>query len=122
MSDKWLMFIQIIFPFMTWLFVSPDLVDPSFAGGNDNKLCIWSLKSTEPVLKFTQHQAAVKAGHGDRWYPVGFNGGHEKTMGNPLENHGKIGFGWENQGKMEVEPLVNLKKHGMDHKPWLEWW
>lgn len=31
------------------------------SGGNDNKLCIWSLKSTEPVLKFTQHQAAVKA-------------------------------------------------------------
>ena len=31
-------------------------------GGNDNKLCIWSLKSTEPVLKFTQHQAAVKVG------------------------------------------------------------
>ena len=32
----------------------------SLPGGNDNKLCIWSLKSTEPVLKFTQHQAAVK--------------------------------------------------------------
>ena len=29
-------------------------------GGNDNKLCVWSLKSTEPVLKFNQHQAAVK--------------------------------------------------------------
>jgi len=31
------------------------------SGGNDNKLCVWSLKSTEPVLKFNQHQAAVKA-------------------------------------------------------------
>ena len=33
----------------------------SFSGGNDNKLCVWSLKSNEPVLKFNQHQAAVKA-------------------------------------------------------------
>ncbi|CAK9037070.1 Protein FIZZY-RELATED 2 (Cell cycle switch protein CCS52A1) [Durusdinium trenchii] len=31
------------------------------SGGNDNKLCVWSLKSNEPVLKFNQHQAAVKA-------------------------------------------------------------
>ncbi|CAE7340626.1 FZR1 [Symbiodinium natans] len=31
------------------------------SGGNDNKLCVWSLKSTEPVLKFNRHQAAVKA-------------------------------------------------------------
>lgn len=31
------------------------------SGGNDNKLCVWSLKSTTPVLKFSEHQAAVKA-------------------------------------------------------------
>jgi len=31
------------------------------SGGNDNKLYIWSLRSTEPVLKFNDHQAAVKA-------------------------------------------------------------
>ena len=38
-----------------------DLVSVA-TGGNDNKLCVWSLKSTEPVLKFNQHQAAVKVG------------------------------------------------------------
>lgn len=31
------------------------------SGGNDNKLHIWSLRSTAPVLKFNEHQAAVKA-------------------------------------------------------------
>eukprot|EP00933_Yihiella_yeosuensis_P081372 TRINITY_DN94973_c0_g1_i1.p1 TRINITY_DN94973_c0_g1~~TRINITY_DN94973_c0_g1_i1.p1 ORF type:complete len:500 (+),score=51.25 TRINITY_DN94973_c0_g1_i1:71-1570(+) len=31
------------------------------SGGNDNKLCVWSLRSAEPVLKFHDHQAAVKA-------------------------------------------------------------
>eukprot|EP00931_Biecheleriopsis_adriatica_P031921 TRINITY_DN18672_c0_g1_i1.p1 TRINITY_DN18672_c0_g1~~TRINITY_DN18672_c0_g1_i1.p1 ORF type:complete len:486 (+),score=64.22 TRINITY_DN18672_c0_g1_i1:33-1490(+) len=31
------------------------------SGGNDNKLYVWSLRSTEPVLKFNEHQAAVKA-------------------------------------------------------------
>ncbi|CAD7925970.1 unnamed protein product [Amoebophrya sp. A120] len=31
------------------------------SGGNDNKLLIWNLRSTSPVLKFTEHQAAVKA-------------------------------------------------------------
>ena len=102
---------------MTWFFDQPDLVDPS-EGGNDNKLCIWSLKSTEPVLKFTQHQAAVKAGTGTGGTPVGFNGGHEKnhgkSIGKPWENWILVG---ENQGKMEVEPLMNLKKHGMDQKP-----
>jgi hypothetical protein len=40
-------------------------------GGNDNKLCIWSLKSTEPVLKFTQHQAAVKVEGDPGWAGAG---------------------------------------------------
>jgi len=31
------------------------------SGGNDNKLYVWTLKSTTPVLKFSEHQAAVKA-------------------------------------------------------------
>lgn len=31
------------------------------SGGNDNKLFIWNLHSTSPVLKFTNHTAAVKA-------------------------------------------------------------
>jgi cell division cycle 20-like protein 1 (cofactor of APC complex) len=31
------------------------------SGGNDNKLYVWSLRSTSPVLKFNEHQAAVKA-------------------------------------------------------------
>jgi cell division cycle 20-like protein 1 (cofactor of APC complex) len=31
------------------------------SGGNDNKLYIWNLRSTSPVLKFNEHQAAVKA-------------------------------------------------------------
>lgn len=31
------------------------------SGGNDNKLYVWTLKSTTPVLKFNDHQAAVKA-------------------------------------------------------------
>jgi len=31
------------------------------SGGNDNKLYVWSLRSTSPVLRFSEHQAAVKA-------------------------------------------------------------
>ena len=31
------------------------------SGGNDNKLLVWSPKTTEPVLKFLDHEAAVKA-------------------------------------------------------------
>jgi len=31
------------------------------SGGNDNKLYVWSLRATSPVLKFNEHQAAVKA-------------------------------------------------------------
>ena len=31
------------------------------SGGNDNKLLIWSPHSSQPVLKFNDHQAAVKA-------------------------------------------------------------
>jgi len=31
------------------------------SGGNDNKLYVWNLRSTSPVLKFNEHQAAVKA-------------------------------------------------------------
>mgnify|MGYP000929521941 FL=1 len=31
------------------------------SGGNDNKLFIWNLHSTSPIIKFTNHTAAVKA-------------------------------------------------------------
>jgi len=31
------------------------------SGGNDNKLMVWSPKMTDPVLKYSDHQAAVKA-------------------------------------------------------------
>lgn len=31
------------------------------SGGNDNKVCIWSLGNTAPSLELTAHQAAVKA-------------------------------------------------------------
>jgi cell division cycle 20-like protein 1 (cofactor of APC complex) len=31
------------------------------SGGNDNKLFIWSLKSNEPIVKYADHLAAVKA-------------------------------------------------------------
>jgi len=31
------------------------------SGGNDNKLHVWNLRSTSPVLRFSKHQAAVKA-------------------------------------------------------------
>mmetsp|Transcript_33453 Transcript_33453/g.58616 ORF Transcript_33453/g.58616 Transcript_33453/m.58616 type:complete len:434 (+) Transcript_33453:8-1309(+) len=31
------------------------------SGGNDNRLLLWSLHSSSPVAKFTQHTAAVKA-------------------------------------------------------------
>ena len=32
------------------------------SGGNDNKLLVWNLRSTSPVLKYGHHQAAVKVG------------------------------------------------------------
>lgn len=31
------------------------------SGGNDNKLCIWDIRKSDPVLKYEQHVAAVKA-------------------------------------------------------------
>lgn len=31
------------------------------SGGNDNQLYIWNLNSTSPVIKFSDHNAAVKA-------------------------------------------------------------
>jgi len=31
------------------------------SGGNDNKLCVWNLRSARPQLKYHDHQAAVKA-------------------------------------------------------------
>jgi len=31
------------------------------SGGNDNRLLVWSPKTTEPILKFFDHTAAVKA-------------------------------------------------------------
>jgi cell division cycle 20-like protein 1, cofactor of APC complex len=31
------------------------------SGGNDNRLLVWSPKTTEPLLKFYDHEAAVKA-------------------------------------------------------------
>ena len=31
------------------------------SGGNDNQLCVWHQHSVQPVLRFTEHQAAVKA-------------------------------------------------------------
>jgi cell division cycle 20-like protein 1 (cofactor of APC complex) len=31
------------------------------SGGNDNKLMIWSLNSTQPLMRSSLHQAAVKA-------------------------------------------------------------
>lgn len=31
------------------------------SGGNDNKLLIWNTHFSEPIVKFTDHQAAVKA-------------------------------------------------------------
>jgi cell division cycle 20-like protein 1 (cofactor of APC complex) len=31
------------------------------SGGNDNRLLVWSPKTSEPVLKFYDHEAAVKA-------------------------------------------------------------
>ncbi|KAG4972968.1 hypothetical protein AAZX31_11G027100 [Glycine max] len=31
------------------------------SGGNDNRLLVWNQKSTQPVLKFCEHTAAVKA-------------------------------------------------------------
>ena len=31
------------------------------SGGNDNKLMIWNLSSSQPVASFSEHQAAVKA-------------------------------------------------------------
>lgn len=31
------------------------------SGGNDNQLFIWGVNSTSPMLRFSDHQAAVKA-------------------------------------------------------------
>ncbi len=31
------------------------------SGGNDNKLMIWSLHNNQPLVKFSEHTAAVKA-------------------------------------------------------------
>ena len=31
------------------------------SGGNDNQLFIWGLNNTSPVIRFSDHQAAVKA-------------------------------------------------------------
>ena len=31
------------------------------SGGNDNQLCIWGLHNSSPVMKFSEHTAAVKA-------------------------------------------------------------
>lgn len=31
------------------------------SGGNDNKLYIWNQKSSQPVAKYSDHVAAVKA-------------------------------------------------------------
>lgn len=31
------------------------------SGGNDNRLLVWSLSSTNPICKFEDHKAAVKA-------------------------------------------------------------
>ncbi|RDY02718.1 Protein FIZZY-RELATED 2, partial [Mucuna pruriens] len=31
------------------------------SGGNDNRLLVWNLNSTQPILKFCEHTAAVKA-------------------------------------------------------------
>ncbi len=31
------------------------------SGGNDNKVCLWDIRGTTPVAKFSDHQAAVKA-------------------------------------------------------------
>lgn len=31
------------------------------SGGNDNQLCIWSLNRSSPIMKFSEHTAAVKA-------------------------------------------------------------
>ena len=37
------------------------MINNSAQEGNDNKLYIWNLHSTTPILKFTNHTAAVKA-------------------------------------------------------------
>lgn len=31
------------------------------SGGNDNKLYIWNLKASEPIVRYSDHVAAVKA-------------------------------------------------------------
>ena len=33
------------------------------SGGNDNQLYIWNLNSQAPLLKFSDHSAAVKVGN-----------------------------------------------------------
>lgn len=37
------------------------------SGGNDNKLFIWSPSTSNPIAKFSEHQAAVKA---INWSPL----------------------------------------------------
>jgi cell division cycle 20-like protein 1, cofactor of APC complex len=31
------------------------------SGGNDNKLMVWGMQSEQPLVKFSDHTAAVKA-------------------------------------------------------------
>lgn len=42
---------------MKWSFDETQLA----SGGNDNKLIIWNQASNQPLIKFTDHNAAVKA-------------------------------------------------------------
>lgn len=42
---------------MKWSFDGTQLA----SGGNDNKLFIWDVKSANPLSKFSDHTAAVKA-------------------------------------------------------------
>lgn len=42
---------------MKWSFDNTQLA----SGGNDNKLFIWDMRNTEPLARFSEHQAAVKA-------------------------------------------------------------
>ncbi len=42
---------------LKWSFDNQQLA----SGGNDNKLMIWSLHSDKPLVKFSEHTAAVKA-------------------------------------------------------------
>lgn len=42
---------------MKWSFDNTQLA----SGGNDNKLFVWDMRNTEPLARFSDHQAAVKA-------------------------------------------------------------